>query len=297
MTIRNCFTSWYPGGYLVEMDLEQIEIVCLAYLSGDPEMKRMVQEGVDFHTLTLAKISEMESGTYSMESYYAVYREWLSKNDSDTKKKRREVKSVRFQRSYGASAKSIAESTGLPISKVKLIVDAEELMFPGVKEWQDRICKTVQESREYCGKHTPGGIPIGTGYLESITGRKYSFMEREIPWRPGEVNFPRTEIINYPVQGLAGEILRAIQAELLRILIPHREWISWNNTVHDSLLWNVRDEESMEILVRAIQEVMDNIRMVIQGRLGIEMDLPIRYSLEWGDNWGSMKALDKPTKV
>ncbi len=52
--IKECFISRHKGGSLVEMDYSQLEIIGLAVLSKDTQLKEDIQSGIDMHCMNAA---------------------------------------------------------------------------------------------------------------------------------------------------------------------------------------------------------------------------------------------------
>lgn len=295
--IKECIVSRFgDNGYILEADLSQIEIVVLAYLSGDKNMIADIVNGVDFHCKRAAKKIGISYG----EMYHKCH---VEKSEAHSKY-RKKAKQFSFQRSYGAGAPAIAESTGMSVEEVKEFIRAEEEMYPDVVKLQQSWIEEVERNARYVTddggaiiKRTTQGLPAKTGKLNSLTGRQYTFYEEDSPeWmrraaRPKLKGFRPTQIKNYPIQGFAGEILRLILGKLFRTL-KNNPVLCDNallvNTVHDSILLDIR-KEYLDIVAKTIKDLIESAGKLIEEKFGFKMDVPVTCDIEYGPNWLNMK--------
>jgi DNA polymerase I-like protein with 3'-5' exonuclease and polymerase domains len=286
--IKKCFVSRFGDeGRLVEVDYSQIEVVVQAFLSGDTQMREDIVNGVDFHCKRLA---------YKLKEDYD---EVVSKcaTDSKYKKMRKDIKVFSFRKAYGAGAPSIAEVLGVSVEEAKEFFAIEDALYPKIKELQDGWVDEVRDTKKPSNKRTQRGLPACVGHIKSITGKRYVFYEDDAPsWmrRKGEyTSFKPTKIKNYPVQGLAGELLYAALGKLVRILLKDdflRDKCLMINTIHDSILFDVH--------VSALAEAIDLIKSTmlavperIKELFGFDFDLPLKVDVEFGLNWADLEEV------
>ena len=194
--IKNCFTSrWGSDGVILQGDYSQLEVVYQAWVSGDEAMSKDIIDGVDFHCKRLA----YKTG----EDYDHVFHMCKVVEDPEYLAARKDIKSVSFQKSYGAGIKAVSESTGIPKEEVKAIFEAEDMMYYGVVLFNQQVAAEVEQSAVLTSKHSFAGYPVRKGTYRSVTGRRYVFTEDDAPQfmkdRGSDVSFSPTKIKNYPI--------------------------------------------------------------------------------------------------
>ena len=275
MSIKACFKSRWEDGYIMEVDFSQLEIVGLAILSGDDVLRDDILSGRDMHPWRAAEL-------------------WSTPESAVTPKQRTTAKALSFQLQYGAGAKSMAEKNGIPESLAKTFIDNYYSRYERVKEWQQRIAEEVKASRVPTGEHTPGGFPKGKGFHQSATGRIYTFTEYD-PY-PGswkkDASFSPTEMKNYPVQGFAtADIMALYRGRVYRRLL--REELSdvlLVNTVHDSVMLDVRGEEMVRYVYGVLDEEAARLPELLESLWGIVTDLPLKVEMKYGHKWSELKS-------
>ena len=275
MSIKSCFKSRYPNGYLMEVDFSQLEVIGLAILSNDPVLKNDIRLGLDMHRKRASELLDIP--------------------ESDvTDEQRRLAKRLSFQLQYGAGAKSMAEKNGIPKTLAEKFIVQYYDRYRGVLKWQHKIALEVQASRKPSGKHTPNGHPQGAGEHQSPTGRLYKFYEYDSQWKK-DPSFSPTEMKNYPVQGFAtGDIMAVYRAKLYRRWI--REGLASSgvlvNTVHDSVMVDCRTESDVKYLFRVMEEEANNLPTYLKELWNIECDLPFKVECKYGPTWAETTKLE-----
>lgn len=278
--IKRFFVSRFPGGTLVEVDLSQIEIVVLAWLTNSKQMKEDVRNGVDFHIKRLSVALGRE---------YTDLLDLYKSGDKDIAKERKKVKSVSFQRSYGAQARSIARDTGLPLSEVESFISAEDRLYPEINQTHAKWIAEVKSSRVPSDRLTEGGFPSGVGTLRSPYGRIYTFSEYDTSDYMREKGvytaFTPTQIKNYPVQGMAQDIIKCIMGELaIRLINENRtDKIKPIVQVHDDIKFDI-SPDGIDDSISFIDRIFARGSELVSKNLGINFDLPIRYEITVGPN-------------
>ena len=121
------------------------------------------------------------------------------------------------------------------------------------------------------------------------TGRTY-FYEPEVKY--GKIKYPRTKILNYPVQGLGADLM-AIARVSLRNRLKGRDGVKMVNTVHDSIILDfdpkVWDNVTLvNIVDKCFEDVPDNFTKLF----GIDFNLPMRVECQIGQTWGDMEIIN-----
>lgn len=188
----------------------------------------------------------------------------------------------------------MSHSTGLPFSTCKKFINNYYKRYPEVKIWQDYNIEEVNSSRISSKYKTAEKYPAGMGFLKSITGRVYTFIEEDSPdfMRRGMnkkyTSFKPTKIKNYPVQGGAGDIVAECLGRLNRTINSSQE-LRGNcmliNTVHDSVELDCKLEYLYEG-VMALKTTLESAPKWLKERYGLVFDLPLNIDIEIGRSWG-----------
>ncbi len=277
--IKGCYQSRFgDDGVIIEADYKQLEMVALAYLSGDRQLTYDINHGVDIHT--------------------ELYREMFGR--APTKEERTPFKRFSFGLVYGAGPKSLAEQAGTDLATAKRFVKVWAKRYPGTVEWWKKTRKQVHDNRVYSGGLDPEGRAVATSEYISVTGRRLIFKDYWNQKWDGTfgADFSPTEIKNYPVQSLAtGDIVPHVLGKLYRALINDpdlRDKCLMINTVHDSVMFDCR-REVLEKALPLIQQVMTDVPHYMREDFGIEdFDVVFNVSISYGSSWADQKTEYNP---
>lgn len=293
--LRNLFTSRYgKEGVIISFDYSQLEVCVQAYLAQSDRMLNDIKNGVDFH---LKRLAYAEGLTYEemCERYNNDKATWTPK--------RRAAKVVSFQKAYGAHPDKIAKETGLSVETIEKIFAAEAADYPEVNDFMGVVEDAARRTRiptpsllELKDKDTGvrgitrPGLSRGLGFYQSITGKRYGFLEygttsaklRERGTDPF-VYFKSTEITNYPVQGTAADIVALCVGRVFRRL-QGEEQIHLVNEVHDELVVDCKAEIA-ETTVERIQSILEDVNGAFKEILGVEFNCPIKVEYHIGTSW------------
>jgi DNA polymerase-1 len=275
-SIKACFKSRYPEGYLMEVDFSQLEVVALAILSGDTVLKNDILSGRDMHRMRAAELFGVP--------------------EADVTDAQRQVcKQLSFQLQYGAGYKSMAEKNGCSETVAKNFIENYYTRYPLVEYWQKMIAEEVKSSRRPGSGSTSKGFPRGEGVHMSPTGRMYKFYEYDSSYgRHGTTSFSPTEMKNYPVQGFAtGDIMALYRGRVYRRLLSDGlyERLLMVNTVHDSLMLDVPTKEDVYLAYEVCREEAERLPDFIEELWGIEVDVPLKVECKYGPRWSDMTKL------
>lgn len=288
--IKRCFISrWGNEGYILEADFSQLEVIGAAIVSGDPMMKQDILDGIDSHSQSAAWLNP--------EYSYEEIREGYLDGDEYFTKLRKNAKAPRFELQYGAGAFSISENNGISREQAQGFINAYYDRYRVLKEFQEYVMSEVKASIKPSGRRSPSGIPLGVGKWQSpLTGRIFTFEEQESPeWmrKKGiDTSISPTQIANYPMQGFAtGDIVPHMLGVLHRQLHRHRNVVKPINTIHDSVLFDVRGDRLMPSGT-IIQKIMELTPRYMEKHFNIDIsEFPFNVDLEYGRNWDEMKHL------
>jgi len=284
--IKECFTSRFEGGSIVQVDFSQLEVVALAFLSGDEVLKGDIRDGVDMHCMSASFL-------YSKD-YHAILHAYKS-GDPTWTHRRKKAKAPGFLIQYGGSATTMAHSTGLTRSQCQVFIDNYYSRYKQVKLWQDDIAKSVLESRLPSAKFV-GGVQAGMSVLKSITGRRYVFYEQEAPKflkdRGTPLSFSPTQMKNYPVQGFAtGDIVPLMIGKVYRWIKNNYPDVLMVNTIHDSIMFDVPPHIDIREFSISLAEATAFAPTIIEDTFGFEFDLPLPVDVEHGPSWAEVDRI------
>ncbi len=279
-----CVSRWGSKGSIVEIDASQLEIVVQAYLTQDERMINEIKLGTDFHCLRLAA----KSG----ESYATVHNLCKVEKDVAWQQQRTKVKEFSFQRAYGAGAKAISSTTGMTEDDVKELIKTEDNLFPNVKIYNDSNIDEVNRTKSLVLK---ADETVGFGYITTLTGRQYRFYEEDAPdflkKRGVQKSFSPTQIKNYPIQGFGAEVLAEFRGNIVRKLIGREDRVVAINTVHDSLIFDCRNE-IRESFMKWLHEESTGVAKLMEKRYNIVVNVPFRFDISYGPNWKELKEYE-----
>lgn len=298
-TIRNLVEA--PEGWtFVQADLSQAELRVVAETSGDPELIRCYQEGIDVHWRTTISILRMggnpqdlkiaretvdvlcrKSGVPTPNTMGGVL-DYMEKVGHDAcievnkhwKEKRKQSKGVNFGYVYGMGAAKFCEYAKVKYDWDVSLEESETIRsgffgtYVGLLPWHERQRSLVAID----------------GYVRSLSGRK-----RRLPgvWASdrGVRAEAERQAINSPIQGFIGDLKVMGMLDIFdTIQVPSEgKVLRIKGEVHDSILMWVKNEYLSEVLPQ-IKHCMEHPSWL--DRFGIKLRVPIVADLEVG-TWGA----------
>ena len=233
---------------LIQADAKGLEWVVISWLSQDPVATQEILDGVDQHAENQQRFGLPE---------------------------RVIAKIFVFRLIYGGTEYSYANDPD----------------FQGVSRsqnfWKDVIEKFYNKYKGIARKHADWVREATvTGRISMPTGREYAFS----PYinNRGESQWPRTKILNYPVQGLAADLMSIARVSLKRrldALSPVlRNDVKLVSTVHDSIVADVAKDSLLETVQEIIHGVFADIPSNFRGIFGIDFNLPLSCEITGGSN-------------
>ena len=151
------------------------------------------------------------------------------------------------------------------------------------KYWQKVIDEAYEKYRVLEQTHTAWvQNVIRNGVLVVPTGREYEFAP--VRTDKGELKWPRTQILNYPVQGLGHDLMAIVRTLLFARLRSLRslgaELIS---TVHDSIDIDC-PVHLVDDVIKIVQSCFDDAPARFKVLFGVEFNLPLRCEIFTGVN-------------
>ncbi|MCP4342905.1 MAG: DNA polymerase A family protein [Desulfobulbaceae bacterium] len=281
--VKSVFISRFGrDGRIVELDYSSLEVVVQAVLTRDPQMIKDLLNGVDFHCKRLAlKLNRPYDEIVDIIKHpaYAEHKK--------LKLMRTNIKEFTFQRAYGASAYSIAASTGMDVEEVKDMIALENIEYKNVDVFDRMLEQAIESSAEPTGKHlfvAGGKYEVMRGHWYSPTGTKFVWEQSETPdflHKHGKfVGFSPTERKNYPVQGVGGEIVQTMLGVVWRWLLNNDHFggqVKLINTVHDSIYLDMH-KDMVEKVVPTVKAIMEAVPR--KYKKDFDLDFPVPFPVE-----------------
>ena len=234
--IRKAFVA-SPDHVLVVADYSQIELRVLAHLSGDEALAEAFAADTDIHAATAGKVFG------------------LPPDQVDTELRRR-AKVVNYGLAYGMNAYGLAQRLGIVPDEAQEFIDAYFAGFPKIREFLDRQV----------------AFAAAEGFTATILGRRRYLPELQSP-NPRIRDLGRRMALNAPIQGSAADIMKLamIRVDAAMGSLPATMVL----TVHDELVFEVREE--------AVDEVAGAARQEMETAYGLSV--PLRVDVGSGPNW------------
>lgn len=247
-----------PGWTFVEADFSQIELRVVAYLSRDPRMIRIYQTGQDIHTITAA-------------STLGIPLSQVTKDD------RKKAKAVNFGFVYGMGANKFVHTA---FTKYDLRFSADEALEIRRAFFQQygALPKWHAKQRRLAHKYKRVVSPLG---------RIRHLPDIDSPDR-GVKSEAERQAINSPVQSFASDLTQLSMVQVNRKIAKKGLEAYVIGTVHDSLLFEIRDDHVSDTLP-LIKDSMENLPL--KRLFDIEVDVPIVSDISVGRNWGECQEL------
>jgi len=150
------------------------------------------------------------------------------------------------------------------------VIDKFYDKYQGIGLWHTKLMQEVNSS----------------GRLIMPTGRIYTF---EPVLRNGERVYPRTQVLNYPVQGLGADLMTIIRIGLHREIRRARLLSVLISTVHDSILIDALQKE-LDKVCELVYNVWDQLPSNFEKCFGVPFNVPCRTKIKYGPDWGNMEV-------
>ena len=175
--------------------------------------------------------------------------------------KRNIAKTVNFGLLYGMGQKKLSDTLGISGKEAKEIITKYFENFSSVKNYFSSI---VEDSKEQ-------------GYVETLLRRRRYFdYTKATPML--QAAYER-ESVNTKFQGSAADLIKLSMNKIDEIIRSENLRAKMLLQIHDELIFEV-DEDVADSLGKRFQEIMETI---------YELKIPLKASLNIGDNWGELK--------
>ncbi|HHU88857.1 MAG: DNA polymerase I [Sphaerochaetaceae bacterium] len=239
--IREAFIP-QEGSLLLSADYAQIELVVLAHLADDPSLKEAFLRGEDIHTHTASLIFNM-------------FPEFV------TSEQRRIAKTINFGVMYGMSAFRLSNELQISRKDAQTFIDDYFARFAKVNDFMEEVKERARKE----------------GRVATLLGRERSIPEinsRNATERAGAERIA----VNSVIQGTAADIMKLA---MLRVSKAFKK-----STLRSSLLLQVHDELIFEVIQEEMLEVQTLVKKEMEG--AYTLSIPLKVNMEVGRSWGEM---------
>jgi DNA polymerase I-like protein with 3'-5' exonuclease and polymerase domains len=230
-----------------------------------------------------AKALEWVCATYLSQEPVAIEEIWNNVDQHTDNQQRFGLpsrliaKTFVFRLIYGGSAYSYANDPNFKDIGGETfwqgVIDQFYEKYQRLGNWHDKLLNDAKRDRK----------------LVMPTGRTYHY-EPEIKY--GKENWPRTKILNYPVQGLGADLMAIARVSLFNRL-KKVEGAYLVNTVHDSIIVDFDEKICDNIsIVNLVDKCFNDVPKNFEKLFGKEFNLPMRVECQVGPTWGDMEVVD-----
>lgn len=222
--VRSVFVPSREDWKLVACDFDSAEVWVAAHLSMDPELLRIIDEGLDMHSMTAARVFG-----YDFDEFTDLIAE--GKQLASTGKKlpsklalanaqRTKAKVVNFGGIlYGGGARKIARDIDTSVKEAQQILDEVAKVYSRFYEWRQEQVELIKSR----------------GYVETAYLRRRHLNWPTDQYKQGHIE---REAFNSPIQGtVADHMLRAMR----------RVWRALQNTCQGAIVLEMHDELISEV--------------------------------------------------
>jgi DNA polymerase-1 len=206
------------AGYesLMTADYSQIEMRIMAHLSEDAGLIEAFRSGQDFHSITAAKVFEVDAQAVGVEE-------------------RAKIKAMNYGLAYGLSAFGLGQQLKIEPSEARVLMDDYFETFGGVRDYLGGI---VDEARR-------------TGFTETILGRR-RYLPDLISDNRQRREMAERMALNAPIQGSAADLIKVAMLGVERAIDEAGLRSRMLLQVHDELVFEVAvgERERLEEIVR-----------------------------------------------
>ena len=245
--IRQAFIA-PEGRVILAADYSQIELRLMAHFSGDENLTRAFNEGLDIHTATAAEVLGK-----AVEAVSAT--------------ERRNAKAINFGLLYGMSAFGLAKQLQMSRGEAQDYIDMYFERYPSAKDYMINTRASAYEK----------------GYVETILGRKLYTPDINHSNRMVKQGAERAAI-NAPLQGSAADLIKLAMIAVDKVL--PKEHAKMLLQVHDELVFEV-DSDKVDSIRQLITDAMQDVLTTTAVAKGWNVDfaVPLLVETDIGSNW------------
>lgn len=248
--IKNLFKA-HDGYVLLQLDYSQAELRTLAHVSKDETLIQCYADGRDLH-------SEMAQKIFG------------DKYDPHDKDQRMAAKIVNFGIPYGRTPGGVAKQLKISMAEARQYLAKWFAGAPKVKDYI-KLCHDMATAE-----------PQEVYYTVFGRARHYFITSDTI-------HHAENQSVNFPISSTANDLTIHAFVEICNWL-QERGFDAYPvNTVHDSLIFEVREEN-----VKEIAEHCQQVMAEVPKKLLENLQVPFRADAEVGISWGDLAEPDWP---
>lgn len=240
--IRSAFTA-VPGTILISADYSQIELVVLAHLSGDKNMREAFLSGNDIHKATASLIYNVRP-------------------DDVTPEMRRTAKTINFGVIYGMSTFRLSNELGISRAAAAQFIENYFAQYISIDKF---IKETIAGAEK-------------NGYVETLMGRRRKILNIKSRNKI-EKSAAERIAVNTPIQGSAADIVKKAMIDVDAALKENSCEAKLLLQVHDELILECADNAAtIEKTISILKEKMEGAV-----KLSIPLKVSIEHGANWGE--------------
>ncbi|MBP7735344.1 MAG: DNA polymerase I [Spirochaetes bacterium] len=228
------------GCLLLSADYSQIELRVAAHLSGDANMIRAFNEGIDIHAMTASSVFAVPIGEVTADM-------------------RRQAKVINFATIYGVSPFGLSQQAEIGMKEAAEFIRIYFETYPGFKKYID---ETIVFARV-------------NGFVATMLGRKRAIDEID-----SDTSFRREGAeriaINTPIQGTSADMIKIAMINISGDIRSSNMKTRMIMQVHDELVFEVPEEE----LEAAKKMVIDRMEHALDLAVPVRVDVGVGKSWE-----------------
>ena len=241
-----------PGTALVSLDYSQIELRCLALLSGDETLIEIFKNGKDIHSAVAALIGDVEIANVDREM-------------------RRKAKIVNFGILYGMGINSLKKEMNTDRIEAQKFYDGFFMQFP-------KATAFLESTKDFARVH---------GYTETLFGRRRQF--KNINSKLGFIKAMAERMaLNAPIQGTSADMIKLAMIQVDEWLLSQNKKSDARLIlqIHDEIVYEVDQKFVNEFSERA-ESIME--QALKNSYLDYDSPVPLVVHSSQGKHWGELK--------
>lgn len=272
--VKQHFTSRFKDeGVIVECDWKALEVIAWVIHTRDPVLEGLLNSSIDIHKFLGGRVLNKPA-------------------EEVTTEERQLLKPGNFNLIYGGTDWNLVQQYGIPEDLAKKAYEVFWDTFKVSRKWSDDLMGELDET-----SYAVDDSGNRESYYTGLTGRRWyfknypskisSFCAENRIYTP--MGFKYSEGMNYKIQGFATADLHLISlGHLWRKSIKHRDKYLMVNTVHDSIVFDVRKKYLQKACIY-IRNELYSVQKILKDRFSIDMNVPIAVDFKVGKSWGEME--------
>lgn len=253
--IKSLFKSRYADGYILDVDLSQLEWRVCAFLCKDKTMIQEIRDKKDAHKNNAALAFNVLE-------------------ESVTKEMRQIAKAVSFGLIYGQTARGLANRVDIPINteeEAKKIIDVVYNKYSRLQIFHNKLYIQAVKNKKIIN-------PTGRGFVYQDPDREFTKIK----------NYPVQSLATADIAPLLfWRVWEYLQKNKNKLGID----FNLVNTVHDCLVFDCKDMHTVKTIAKVVLAFFRNADKLIKKYFNIDFNIPLDGEAEFGKNWKDLQAL------